>query len=355
METRKLKLELDKLDFSNSFLFGFYGGGNMGDELILEVLLNYFKSRNIKNTQFIYLNSEIYSDSHHSFEEARLIKPSIMGVLKALFVSKRTIIGGGGLWGLDFNLKVLILSFLLLAARFVLRKEVYLIGVGYYKSTGMIGHFGAFISGLASNKIYARDEETYYSFSGLGFKRKVVLTQDIAFLLNNLNLEAYKVEAKSLFPIDPKQINYIVSYRGNSTTEISNYVAVIEKFIQYKSTDNFLLLALHPSFKNSMYSDVLEFQKLHANLLNTDRIIIKNFSGNPISFYLFLRNNKESLVCILPQYHGMLLAALSGVKYIPISYDNKCTQLLKSLGQKDEAILDISKIYIQNLISFNNK
>lgn len=49
-------MTLDELlkehDFSDSLLLGYYGGGNFGDELLLEVLLNLFAEQKAKKCEY---------------------------------------------------------------------------------------------------------------------------------------------------------------------------------------------------------------------------------------------------------------------------------------------------------------
>jgi len=44
---------IKKHDFNESLLIGYYGGGNFGDELLLEVLLNMFKKNGVSKLDIV--------------------------------------------------------------------------------------------------------------------------------------------------------------------------------------------------------------------------------------------------------------------------------------------------------------
>jgi len=48
----------DETDLEHSFLVGYYGGGNYGDELLLEVILNVIEPKHYKGLSIAYQNPQ---------------------------------------------------------------------------------------------------------------------------------------------------------------------------------------------------------------------------------------------------------------------------------------------------------
>ena len=160
----KLNDFLQKTNLDDSMLIGYYGGGNYGDELLLEVLCNLLASKGVQNLKITYQRPNTYQAMHRNFGSELVDIHNREAVTRAAFKSKNILIGGGGLWGVDMNFNTLLLSIFLFVSRWALRKKVYLLGVGYYNSTTWMGRLGAWFAGKAANVIIARDAETAQNF-----------------------------------------------------------------------------------------------------------------------------------------------------------------------------------------------
>ena len=151
----KLNDFLQKTNLDDSLLIGYYGGGNYGDELLLEVLCNLLASKGVQNLKITYQRPNTYQAMHRNFGSELVDIHNREAVTRAAFKSKNILIGGGGLWGVDMNFNTLLLSIFLFVSRWALRKKVYLLGVGYYNSTTWMGRLGAWFAGKAANVIIA--------------------------------------------------------------------------------------------------------------------------------------------------------------------------------------------------------
>jgi polysaccharide pyruvyl transferase WcaK-like protein len=331
-----------KLD--NSILIGYYGGGNFGDELLLETLLNVFKKNNIKDIGVYYLNYVKYDNYHNRFDGYKIITNNIK-FLYNLLKTKNLIIGGGGIWGLDFNKNVLILSIIIFLQRHVLRKKIYLLGVGYYNSTTKLGKFAAFLVAISSNIIIARDMETYLNFSK--FSKKVSLDKDIVFNFAQVDDTLYESGVNALERIvDPTKKNIFITLRRFSKNEDDNFREGIRTLIE-KNTDKHIILLLLET-KTIDMRDWLMFEQLAGEFGN---IVLMDFDFNPMALlFLFRKYNKTSIV-ISPQLHGQMVAHLTNTPFLPISYDNKNTELFKLIGVSNFLdIHDVDYLKMQNFI-----
>ena len=339
-------LKEKKLD--DSFLVGYYGGGNFGDELLLEVLLNLFKKNKAKSISVYYSNVEKHRLYHHDFGYRVVDAKNKMSVLGAIFKSKNIIIGGGGIWGLDFNANIFMLSALLFVSRHLLFKKVYLLGVGYYDSTTALGRFGAFLAAKASNIIIARDKESYENFKR--FNKNVYLDRDLSFYVSSFGLNEYRQEGVKLGDkLKVREKTIFIALRRFQDKYRNDYQNVVAETIKNNPDKKMVLVLFEHKAVDPVGYDFLKYlSKKYGNL----RIL--HFSYNPLAFLSFLSANKEKLLMIAPQYHGQIVSYLSGVKFLPIVYDNKNTEFLKTINASDYCkINDLSIKNVQDFINAN--
>ncbi len=148
MKKRALLRFLKNEQLDSSMLVGFYGGGNYGDELLMEVLAGLLKKQGAKNVSIAYQTPLLYDKFHHDFGFKRIDIHNSTAFLKGIFTHKHIVVGGGGLWGMDSNLNIFLMSLMLLVSRFVMRKKIYLLAVGYYASANGAGKMGAWCAAI---------------------------------------------------------------------------------------------------------------------------------------------------------------------------------------------------------------
>ena len=72
---------------------GYFGWGNFGDELLLEIVLNELQKNNVSIASFRYSNPAIYYEFHKKFKYP--FTRSNWEFIKKIFQSKSVLIGGG--------------------------------------------------------------------------------------------------------------------------------------------------------------------------------------------------------------------------------------------------------------------
>ncbi|QQS20500.1 MAG: hypothetical protein IPL87_02910 [Candidatus Moraniibacteriota bacterium] len=75
-------------NLENTFLIGYYGGTNYGDELLLEILQLLFSKHGVKNVKIYYSNPKIFGTYHHDFSYSIINSSEKVGILKGFFGSK---------------------------------------------------------------------------------------------------------------------------------------------------------------------------------------------------------------------------------------------------------------------------
>lgn len=335
-----------KENLEHSVLIGYYGGGNYGDELLLEVLMNLFSQRDIHSLTITYQHMERYSTYHHRFGYKRIDMADKAAVIKAILKNKNIVIGGGGLWGLDVNPNIFLLSSLLFASRFLFRKRIYLLGVGYYNSTSKLGHISAWLAGKAANRIVVRDKEALQNFKKIN--KHISLDTDIAWAIPNLNLKPY---ARDLAVLDDTlqvtEDTLFITLRRFKSHQANSYVDHIEACLKANQNKNIIVGLMEPQDVDPEgYELMSKWQQQY------DNVQIIDFTYNPLALFLFFKKHRRQLAFIGPQFHVILTAHLTGVPFLPLAYDNKVLELLKTITSATP--LSINDISQDNLQAFVN-
>jgi polysaccharide pyruvyl transferase WcaK-like protein len=339
----KISSFINTTDLNNSLLIGYYGGTNFGDELILEVLMSRLSNNKFKEINIYYFNKKNYNTYHKNFKYNIIDSKNRYSQFLKIISSKSIIIGGGGLWGCDSNLNIFILSFLMFIFKILLRKNIYLLGVGYYDSANKIGKVSAFFAGISANIIFARDDETISNFKKIN--KNTYKDNDIAFLLPEIELSHYNLDcmriSKKLGLHDEK---IIIGFR-HFKQEDDKYTNNILKLIDSSPEKKFILFFFQSKeFSSSTFNKIKSIEKKYNNVSITD------FHFNPISLYLAIKLNSSNLKIVAPQYHVQLIAHLTNTTFLPISYDNKNLELFKQINIKKQ--IPINNIRYEDLKNF---
>jgi polysaccharide pyruvyl transferase WcaK-like protein len=323
-------LKTHRLD--NALLFGFYGGGNYGDELLMEVLAGLLKQQGARGLSIAYQHPENYDTFHHDFEYPLVNMHSKAQLLKTLLRKKQIVVGGGGLWGMDANFNVLLMSVLLFAGRFLMGKQVYLLAIGYYNSSTRLGRIGAWFAGKAANHIIARDGETYANFARIN--KHTTQDTDIAWYIDELNLKAYEADVNALdrqVHVDGKTL--FITLRRFKDTYKNRLAEVVADCLEQNSGRPVIIALMEPREVDPEGYALLEQWRTRFS-----NVQVLDFSFNPLALFLFFRRHHDKLVFIGPQFHAILSAHLTGVPYLPLAYDNKVERLLESIAPGAEHI-----------------
>lgn len=333
----------EEVNLEDTFILGFYGGTNFGDELLLEVIQNKLFQKRYKKISFYYSHPDQYQTYHKDYGYSMLL-PSKWNLIKALFTHKRIVLGGGGFWGLDFGMSTFFMSCYLFIARYVFFKSVYLVGVGFYDSATVFGRFGAFLAGLGANMIIARDDDTYNNFKSLPFLgAKTSKDTDIALALiggvdeadyvNEISIVESMMKDKSVFA--GEDIFFLGLRRFKDVDILRRYT----DFLRRKEID---LANVTPILFEDVRRFDSEYEALFVNFesLRKDRMI--NFEYNPLAFFFFLQRHRTDVQILAPQFHVIMLVLILDMKHEGVAYDFKVSELFRKFDYDDS---QISKLY----------
>ena len=309
-------------NLNSSLLFGYYGGGNFGDELLLQTTLKLMSNND--DVSFFYTNRKLYDQNLTGYNASPVF--GLKSLIKRLLFSKNVIFGGGGHWGMDTNTKILVLCFCMLILKIGLRKKIYLIGVGYYGSAKSLGNLAAFFISKSAELIVARDQESFNNFKK--YSSKVYLDKDIAFYLRLTKTEINDLSDKFVtsYGVQRDGRLTLVSVRRFKNNRDKKFKAELESLISEDVSGSYLLTLLEPE---EMFPDGMKFLISIATKYSNARYI-GNVS-NPLQIYAFLKNNGRRCSVIAPQYHMQLVSYLTSTKFNPVYYDHKVSELHKQL------------------------
>jgi polysaccharide pyruvyl transferase WcaK-like protein len=341
-----LETVFKKENLNKSLIIGWYGGGNFGDELLLAILLNLLKLNDFKDLNYVYLDDKVRDLLSQNYDYAKPVVGKAE-LIRTILKSRNIIIGGGGHWGQDMNKNVLIMTLILFLSHYILRKNVYLLGVGFYNSTNKLGRLSAWFAAKSAKYILARDKESCENFRK--YSDSTYLDKDIAFSLPSLFDSLPKSNSEEILS-DIKFSNgksILISLRHMRGDRGNAYVKAVEEFIASNPKVNFILMILEPRDKDTNnYNLVVDISKKYSNVSVTD------FNFNPLTFVLYLKKDSEKILMIAPQYHAQLIAHLVGIKHFPIVYDNKVKELLTEFEMYDTvAIEDVKTEHFQDFLS----
>ncbi len=280
----------------NILLFGYYGEGNFGDELILENLKNYLSKR--FNLGILTSNKNYYKDliSFHKFNPFE--------ILKGLNWADIVIGGGGGIFQDKTSFRSFLYYILILWISFLKRKKIYLIGQSFSPFRYFISRFLIKFSLLLCEEIYLRDNFSLNFLNSIGIpKEKLSIIPDIAFLTE---LVRPKIER-----------GYVgVNFRSWKGININSLEDILENL---KKNEKVIFF----SFQDS--SDLRLFNNLSQKAKNGIEIVScydKNFIEKFCSCKYFVGM----------RLHSLILASILGIPFLGLSYDEKIEAYLEDLG-----------------------
>lgn len=345
MERKRLSI-LDFLgqeQLDKTLLIGFYGGGNYGDELLLEILQNLMKKQGINDMTIPYKNPQVFDTYHRRFGY-KVVGWDIRSLAKGMLGNKNIIIGGGGLWGLDASFKILALGVLLFVARLIFRKNIYMVGVGYYGSAPTLGRISAWLAGKASKAIIGRDAETYDNF--IKVQKNTYLDRDMAWYVPEIDLTPYQPELNELeknVTVTGKTIWIIL--RRFAAKHANDFNDHIEQFVGLNTRRRIIVSLMEPPETFPEGHQLLkEWQEAYPHIQTVQT------EHNPLALFLFFQKHQKNLTLIAPQFHAIITAHLNNVPFLPVVYDNKVAQLLQQTNAKKP--IQIHELELSHISSF---
>ncbi len=256
-------------------LIGYYGKDNAGDEWIKEKSIHLIKK--------IYPNALI-TDSKKTFLSAHVI-----------------VYGGGGLFQNKTSNRSLIYYCFWILLALLLRKPVYLLGQGVGPIAGRFWNKLTFFCLKKATAISVRDQESYDFLSCPGKKSNGILATDLAF---------YNSSFSQNTDLDQAEKHIILNLRP--WPHAAKQWPELQTFLQSQAS---LFLSCSP--EDTLLKDTLP----QLNLLS----LIRNQACFP--------DNIKNPIVVSMRFHACVWAALHGIPFLALIYDNKVKHLAEYLKQ----------------------
>lgn len=320
------------------FLYGYFGAGNFGDDILLQATIQNIIQRDsharfvIRSYGDIHVAPDIqdrvtYSDfeSIHWSQKSRVMKLALL--LKAYWLAmgrvSTLVVGGGTLIHDKPALSAtILLTCMCLIAR-IRGKKVIGIGLGAQDIKSLIGKIICFFLILTFHHLYVRDKRTFHQFTKISAdNKKIILATDLAYTKS----ETRKSNCESKI-IAISFVKYVFSRLSDSDRETSlqQFSNSIRNLI--KKGYKIRLLALQ---KPRPDLGVTGDRDVFANLfqyLDDDckaRITIHDLEANEQSIHSCLDNVS---VIIGMRFHALVFAATHSIPFIGLGTEPKVEEI----------------------------
>ena len=304
-------------------IIGYYGAGNLGDEVLLDATINLLK-KTYDSPEITVLTSNVEDTTKNRKVEA-VYRGDYIHIIKTI-KNSHLVIGGGGsmLQNVTSNESLIYYLGILRLAK-LLGKKVALLGNG-------IGPLNtSFYQSLTKNvlkkldAIVLRDKDSYNLLKNFGLTN-IYLGNDLVYSLDKIESH-YKIERKVL--INLRKWDY-----G------PDFLQVIVNFVEY---------LLEANYKVSLIS----FQAGNDDLILKD--IYNRIKSDELYYFeshdygRIIQEIGSGEIFIGMRLHGLIFSSVSSTSFIALSYDPKVSSLSNYLDQ--EYFEDLNNITFNAIIN----
>ncbi|MBD8514419.1 polysaccharide pyruvyl transferase family protein [Photobacterium sp. CAU 1568] len=293
-----------------TLLFGYYGYGNYGDDLMLKVIDDY-SSSNVT----VFTSSSVKEQLNLKSKEV-IFKRFHFDLIKNIVKHKQVVWGGGTcFYSNKTNLFMLLL--VSIYTRLLGRKIIFF-SVGVGRINGFLDKLISILVFNLSSEIYLRDKCSQELVSRFTFKKKGKIVEDL-FLLSNVNaLEQRKTGS-----------NKIVFNLSSECVTEENIVKVIElaEYLESELSFDVEFISLQNvgnSPENTFYAD--------QPFMNDRRFVKYN---SPVELHDAISSCK---LFIGFRLHGLLTAISAGVPILAYPYSPKVVRMLDNFILEPELV-----------------
>ncbi|SDY46944.1 polysaccharide pyruvyl transferase CsaB [Tindallia californiensis] len=293
------------------FMFGYYGFNNIGDEAILEAIVESFRAE-IPRVQLAALSYKA-SETEKRYQIEAVSRNQFWQVVKKIGHSDVVMSGGGSiLQDITSSRSLLYYLGIILLAKMAGKKVVF-----YGNGFGPINRpFNKWLAKMIINKvdlITLRDNESKKVMESLGISRAITVTADAAF-----NLEALNCQENLSFK-EPIVGISIRNWKGKE-----NYCRVIALCADQLVKRGYRILFLpmhHPS-------DIRISEEV-ASMMESPSTIL----DHPMKPREMIAQMSKLNFLIGMRLHSLIFAAIAGTPMVGLSYESKVSSFLNQVRQ----------------------
>ena len=324
---------------------GYFGAGNLGDEAILECMLNEFRLID-QSTHFIVTSWDPESTSARYQVEAFHWK-DFGSLFSKIQTADLVILGGGGLlqdyWGINPSTYLTreywgltaYGSLPLLAKLFNIPAMSFALGLGPFSSEQGLQHTRFILENC--DVVTLRDEDSYITLKKSGFSPKIPVKvfADPAAALKSTPDQVNTIE--KLFSTFSAQEggHYLgINLRdwdlaGPQTEWIEKVSEGINQFLDEHEQYQVVTVPFQKSGESQGTKDAKVLAEFSARIKKPERVILcgEQYSAGEVQALI-----ERCDLFLSMRLHGLILAANSGTPMVALAYDPKVTNFMNSIG-----------------------
>lgn len=327
-------------------IVGNYGGGNLGDEAMLDVLIEQIRQRD--------KNIRVTVPSRRPDVVARLhgqqsVAPVSLGkgVLRAL-VCSILMIGGGTIFSTFSGTGVVAITIVAIIRKAVLRKKVFFYGIGYSSSTSRVLSLLAKLAFHLADNVYVRDS---ISFSNLKQQMKIDSVSIIPELALFLRPGSIPNETKeSLRGYSRPLIGFSLMYLPSHNYQpIKEAIHQFMRYLYQKYSASFCFLTFQPRIIDYSHDWKSDDEIAAGFLEGLSSEIRKSCTILPAyDHFATLAIINELDFIISMRYHCLVFGHLQRKPFVSISFEEKHRALVREYGGGS---VELSQIQPSSLIA----
>lgn len=311
---------------SKILLIGNYGDGNLGDEAILEVLLQKCNASNVTSIAVPSKVPGLLKQLHSSkFTPIKLRETPLY-----LCTSNMIIIGGGGLFSRYSGFFVYLLVLFGILSK-LLHKKVYYYGIGFSTSTPALLKYIAKLGFLCSDHVSVRDIRSYNTLLRLGVSRKKIsLIKDVALEL--IPTSSKKIESILTDEKIPRKkyligmaLNYTSCPETNALLE-HTFPKIVDTIINETHAE-VIYFTFCPAYVSTVSDRVLG-EEIKCHLVNPSRFHVLKYYPPDVVLGIFMKLDAS----IAMRFHSQVFSSMAKIPFYGISYEEKCASFLEEQG-----------------------
>ncbi|MFC1991165.1 polysaccharide pyruvyl transferase family protein [Chloroflexota bacterium] len=328
------------------FIFGYFGWKNVGDDAMLNALLQEIHSCN-PEAKFAVLSRMPVVIPSQVHARTTFVKPSPFAVFWWVLKSTDVIVSGGT-WIHDYgkrltNIRTLIMVFIFAFFVKVSMKKLYFIGHGVGPLTTLWGKFLTRMTYKMGDYISTRDTSAYKILTLWNFKDKTTLGFDLSALLksnettspllgkNKENISILGISVTPVFEIYRNRVDLDVLM-------IEKIAEPINEWLERESTAEVHLIVFKGKSKDD---DVTITKLLEEHLHPAERVKLIDYDPDPKKM---LAAVGHCSLFLGSKYHSCLFAYISNLPLVIIDYHPKCRVLAKDIGLPDHAVISLNEV-----------
>ncbi len=286
-------------------LIGYYGYGNIGDEALLEAIINALKKEKIIEEFYVLsYNVEATSKEH---QVKAISRGKHLDLIRAIREVDAVVVGGGSvLQDVTSSLSLFYYMTILFLAK-IFKKKAFLLGNGYGPINKRLNQFLLTRLLPYMDGVIARDRESFLSYQEFKLKH-LFAGVDLVYLLNSRKVKKQKSSKK----------NVVISLRP--WYNASNTHSVMRETINYLESLGYKI-SLLPMKSPEDDKELEYYLSEEINLIAHD-------------FNVILKELADADFVIGMRLHALILAAKLNTPFIAISYDPKVDSFNRQISKR---------------------